>query len=157
MARVLILVCACLPTGLAWAQLPVEANPNPQALLASPDPKLAANKRLAFDFWREVVAAHHVERAAELLTEDFKQHDPTVSTGRAAFLKLMGASPPVPVKPTLEDLVAIVAENDLVVLSFRRELPDLANEGQTYTTTWFEMLRIENGKIAEHWDYGTKE
>ena len=21
-----------------------------------------------------------------------------------------------------------------------------------YTTTWFDMFRIENGKIAEHWD-----
>ena len=51
----------------------------------------------------------------------------------------------------------MVAEGDLVVLGFRRTLPDLQNEGQTYTTTWFDMLRIENGKIAEHWDYGTKE
>jgi predicted SnoaL-like aldol condensation-catalyzing enzyme len=155
--RVLILICACLPTGQALAQLPVEAHTDPAALLASPDPALAANKRLAFDFWREVVVAHHVERAPEFLAENFKQHDPTVASGRAAFVKLASASPAVPVKPTLDDLVAIVAENDLVVLSFRRELPDLRNEGQTYTTTWFEMLRVENGKIAEHWDYGTKE
>ena len=54
-------------------------------------------------------------------------------------------------------LVSIVAERDLVVLAFRRELPDLAREGQTYTTTWFDMFRVADGKIVEHWDYGTKE
>jgi predicted SnoaL-like aldol condensation-catalyzing enzyme len=61
------------------------------------------------------------------------------------------------VKATIDDLVTLVAERDVVVLGFRRELPDLQKEGQTYTTTWFDMLRVENGKIAEHWDYGTKE
>jgi predicted SnoaL-like aldol condensation-catalyzing enzyme len=30
------------------------------------------------------------------------------------------------------------------------------NKGQKYTSTWFDMFRIENGKIAEHWDPATK-
>jgi predicted SnoaL-like aldol condensation-catalyzing enzyme len=51
--------------------------------------------------------------------------------------------------------VAIVAENDLVSMSFRRECKDPRNPGATYTTTWFDMFRVEDGKIAEHWDYGT--
>ena len=157
MTRPLLIVYATLAASPVLAQLPVEAHPDQLALLASPDPKLAANKKLAFDFWREVVEAHHIERAAEFLTEDFRQHDPTVPTGRAAFERLVAESPPRAVKPTVDDLVAIVAEGDLVVLSFRRELPDLGNEGQSYTTTWFEMLRIEDGKIAERWDHGTKE
>ena len=46
---------------------------------------------------------------------------------------------------------------DLVVLAFRRTLPDLEHEGQTYTTTWFEMFRIADDKIVEHWNYGTKD
>jgi predicted SnoaL-like aldol condensation-catalyzing enzyme len=50
-----------------------------------------------------------------------------------------------------------VTERDLVVLALRRELPDLEHEGQTYTTTWFDMFRVADGKIVEHWDYGTKE
>ena len=157
MSKTLIFLCTALMAVPALAQLPVEAHPDQLALLPSADPALAANKKLAYDFWREIVVAHHVERADKLMTEDFRQHDPNVPTGRAAFVRLVSASPPAPVKPTIDDLVAIVAEHDLVVLSFRRELPDLRNEGQTYTTTWFEMLRIENGKIAEHWDYGTKE
>jgi predicted SnoaL-like aldol condensation-catalyzing enzyme len=85
------------------------------------------------------------------------QHNPNVPTGRAAFMKFFGQFPKQPVKPTIDDLVSMVAEGDLVVLGFRRTLPDLQNEGQTYTTTWFDMFRLENGKIAEHWDYGTKQ
>ena len=141
----------------AFAQLPVEIHPNQQQLLASKDPALAANKKLVFDFWREVFQARNVERAPEFMAESYMQHNPNVPTGRAAFMKFFGQSPQQPVKPTIDDLVSMVAEGDLVVLGFRRTLPDLQNEGQTYTTTWFDMFRLENGKIAEHWDYGTKE
>jgi predicted SnoaL-like aldol condensation-catalyzing enzyme len=152
-----VLLLAALLAAPAFAQLPVEVHPDPLRLLESQDPKLAANKKLVFDFWREVFQAHNVERAPEFMTEGYMQHNPNVPTGRAAFMKLFGQFPKAAVKPTIDDLVSMVAEGDLVVLGFRRTLPDLANEGQTYTTTWFDMLRIENGKIAEHWDSGTKE
>jgi predicted SnoaL-like aldol condensation-catalyzing enzyme len=72
-------------------------------------------------------------------------------------MEFFGLSPPQPIKDTLDDLVRIVAEDDVVVLAFRRDLPDLAREGQTYTTSWFDLFRIADGKIVEHWDYGTKE
>ena len=141
----------------AVAQLPVEAHRRQQELLPSGDPQLAANKKLVFDFWREVLQARHVDRAPQYLAEDYIQHNPNVATGRAAFMEFFGRRPPEPVKETIDDLVRIVAEGDVVVLAFRRELPDLAREGQTYTTTWFDMFRIADGKIVEHWDYGTKE
>ena len=143
--------------GAAAAQLPVVAASDQQRLLASADPRLAANKKLVYDFWREVMEAHDVERAPAYLAEGFVQHDPNVPTGRAEFVRSLGQAPKQPAKPTIDDLVSIVAEGNLVVLGFRRVLPDLAQEGQTYTTTWFEMLRVENGKIAERWDHGTKE
>jgi predicted SnoaL-like aldol condensation-catalyzing enzyme len=151
------MAAALLLTGTAAAQLPVVTAPDQQQLLASGDPRLAANKKLVYDFWREVMQAHDLDRAAAYLADSFMQHDPNVPTGRAAFVRSLGQAPKQPLKPTIDDLVSIVAERDLVVLGFRRELPDLAEEGQTYTTTWFEMLRVENGKIAEHWNYGTKE
>ena len=141
----------------AAAQVPVEPHADPRTLLESPDPTLAANKKLVFDFWRTVLQAHHVERAAEFLAEEYVQHNPNVATGRAAFVEFFGQFPREPVKPLIDDLVSIVAERDLVMLAFRRELPDLENEGQTYTTTWFDLFRVTDGKIVEHWDYGTKE
>jgi predicted SnoaL-like aldol condensation-catalyzing enzyme len=151
------LAAALLLAGTAAAQLPVVPAPDQQRLLASGDPRLAANKKLVYDFWREVMQAHDVERAAAYLADDFMQHDPNVPTGRAAFVRSLGQPQKQPLKPTIDELVSIVAEGDLVVLGFRRVLPDLAEEGQTYTTTWFEMLRVENGKIVERWNHGTKE
>jgi predicted SnoaL-like aldol condensation-catalyzing enzyme len=153
----LVLLSSLALHTAALGQLPVEAHRNQQELLASGDPVLAANKKLVYDFWREVLQARNVERAPEYLAEDYIQHNPNVATGRAAFMEFFGQLPRAPVKDTIDDLVSIVAERDLVVLALRRELPDLAREGQTYTTTWFDMFRVADGKIVEHWDYGTKE
>jgi len=144
-----------LLTGSAAAQLPVEAHRNQPALLPSGDALLAANKGLVFDFWREVVQARHLDKKRSYVADDFVEHDPTGGSGPDAFLAAVGHRPREPVKATIDDLVSIVAERDRVVLAFRRELPDLEHEGQTYTTTWFEMLRIADGKIAERWNYGT--
>jgi len=52
--------------------------------------------------------------------------------------------------------VAILADGDLVVLSFAREYPDPQDPAKRYTTTRFDMFRIVDGKIAEHWDPATK-
>jgi predicted SnoaL-like aldol condensation-catalyzing enzyme len=146
----------CVAVVPAFAQLPVTLHPNQQALLQSSDPQLAANKKLVFDFWREVFQARNMDLAAKYMAENYMQHNPTVPTGRQAFMDFFGRFERQPVKPTIDNLVTIMAERDLVVLAFRRELPDPKNPGQRYTTTWFDMLRIENGKIAEHWDYGTR-
>lgn len=149
-------IAIVLNAAPAFAQVPVEAHPNQQALLQSDDPQLAANKRLVFDFWREVFQARNMEPAPRYMAEDYIQHNPTVPTGRQAFMDFFGRFERQPVKPTIDDLVTIVAERDIVVLAFRRELPDPQRPGQTYTTTWFDMFRIQDGKIAEHWDYGTR-
>ena len=149
---------ALLAAPAAQAQLPVLAAPDQAVLLASADAKLAANKRLVYDFWREVFEGGHMELADKYLAESYLQHNPMVPTGRAAFVEAFGKRvKPAPVEPRIKaPLVAIVAEGDLVVLSFAREYDDPSAPGKKYTTTWFDMFRIENGKIAEHWDPALK-
>ncbi len=49
-------------------------------------------------------------------------------------------------------VVAIVAEGDQVALVTRQEHPHPARPGATYTTTWFDLFRIDSGRIVEHWD-----
>ena len=148
-----LLIICLLPVT---AQIPVTVYPNQQDLLKSDDPKLAANKKLVFDFWREVFQAHNMELAPKYMAEDYIQHNPLVATGRKPFTDFFGRLEKQPVKPEIDNLVNLIAEGDYVVLAFKREMPDPKNPGKTYTTTWFDMLRIENGKIAEHWDFGTK-
>jgi predicted SnoaL-like aldol condensation-catalyzing enzyme len=151
-------VCCGLAANPVYAQVPVEPSLDHHKLLASADPRLAANKRLVYDFWREVFEGGHMELAEKYMAESYIQHNPTVATGRAAFVNFFSKfAKPKPIEPKVKaPLVSIVAEGDYVVLSFVREMVDPSNPAKKYTTTWFDMFRIENGKIAEHWDGAEK-
>ena len=153
------IVAALVFAPAAFAQVTVTAAADQEKLLASADPKLAANKRLVYDFWREVFEGAHMELADKYMAESYIQHNPNVPTGRAAFVEFFQrVRKPAPIEPRIKaPLVAVVAEGDLVVLSFAREHADPKDAGKKYTTTWFDMFRIENGKIAEHWDPAVKQ
>jgi predicted SnoaL-like aldol condensation-catalyzing enzyme len=129
----------------------VVGHPDPLSLLESDDPALAANKRLVFDMWRSIVNAGHVELADDMLQEGYVQHSPILPTGRAAFKQIFSAierrEVPKLVSPPL---VTILAERDLVVMALREELPEPGGEGR-YATTHFNLFRIEDGRLAEHW------
>ena len=101
-----------LGTGSAFAQEAVRGNPDHAALLASSDPKLAANKRLVYDFWREVFEAGHVELAPKYMTETYIQHNPLVASGREPFIGFLTKFvQPKPIEPKVKSpLVAILAE-----------------------------------------------
>ena len=134
------------------------AKPEHAALLQSKDPVLARNKRLVYDFWREVLEAGQLDLAEKYLTESYIQHNPLVASGRDAFVDFFSKfAKPKPIQPKVQaPLVAIVAEGDLVLMVFARELEDPKDKTTKYTTTWFDMWRIENGKMAEHWDAAEK-
>jgi predicted SnoaL-like aldol condensation-catalyzing enzyme len=156
-ASLLLWLCLACPVS-ALAQVPVVPAADHGALLASPDPALARNKRLVYDFWREVFEAGHMELADKYMAETYIQHNPNVPTGRSAFVDFFSRfKKPSPIAPKVgAPLVAITAERDLVILTFVRELPDPKDPAKKYTTTWFDMFRVEAGKIAEHWDPAVK-
>lgn len=158
--RILNVSCLLMLFGSfpCFAQVPVTPSVDHQALLASHDPRLAANKKLVYDFWREVFEAGHLELAPKYLAEDYIQHNPNVATGRAAFVAFFSAiKKPKPIEAKVTaPLVNIVAEGDIVLLTFVREYKEPKDASKTYTTTWFDMFRIENGQIAEHWDPAQK-
>jgi predicted SnoaL-like aldol condensation-catalyzing enzyme len=98
-----------------------------------------------------------LDQAEKYMRDDYIQHNPNAETGikgfKEYFTKLGG---PKPVPDTLPDLVSIQAEGDMVTLSLVREYDEPGKPGQKYTSTWFDMFRIQDGKIAEHWDNATK-
>ncbi|HWW66154.1 MAG TPA: nuclear transport factor 2 family protein [Sphingomonadaceae bacterium] len=120
-------------------------------LLASNDPVLAANKRLVYDAYRHVVIGGHAELVERYFTPGYIQHNPNVVSGRDALAGFIrGSRPARAVEPTIIlPLIDIIAERDLVMLAFRREETDGTGR---YFTTWFDLFRVEDGKIAEHWD-----
>lgn len=150
---------AALLTALAFSPLchGAPATDHTQ-MLASTDGTITTNKRLVYDFWREVFEGGHLELAGKYLSESYIQHNPNVPTGRAGFVDFFGQfkkAQPIAAR-VAAPLVAIMGEGDLVTLVFAREARDPKDAAKTYTTTWFDMFRIENGKIAEHWDPAEK-
>jgi predicted SnoaL-like aldol condensation-catalyzing enzyme len=140
--------------GMAHAYVPPTPAPDQAALLKSKDPQLAANKKLVFDMWRAIIQGGHVELAPRYFTPDYIQHNVNVATGRDAMVAYMKQTRPVrPIEPTITfPVIAIMAEGDLVTVATVTYLPDPENPGKKYAGTHFDMFRIENGKIAEHWD-----
>jgi hypothetical protein len=52
--------------------------------------------------------------------------------------------------------VSVVAQGDLVIVTSARTLQDPKDSSKSYTTTWFDMWRIKDGKADEHWDPAVK-
>lgn len=142
----------------AFAQTAVTANPNHEKMLSGSNWVQIQNKRIIYDFWRKVFEAGHVELVPLYMHKDYIQHNPNIPNGRDAFVSfLSGFRPtPLPIKARVESpLVAITADGDLVTLYSVMTLPNPNKPGETYTTTWFDMFRLENGRIKEHWDPAT--
>ncbi len=137
----------------AFAALPVVPATDQAALLKSSDPKLAANKKLSYDFFRVVLRARHLDQAEKFMTDDYIQHNPNAETGIKGFKDFFTRlGPPQAIEATVPGLVAIQADGDYVTLSFVRQYDNPKDKSKKYTTTWFDMFRIVNGKIVEHWD-----
>jgi predicted SnoaL-like aldol condensation-catalyzing enzyme len=151
----LALACA----GTLFAQVPPTAAPDQAALLKSSDAKLAANKKLVFDMYRAIIEAGRADMAPQYFTEGYIQHNPNVASGRDALVAYIKKTRPVrPIPPTITfPVIALMAEGDLVTVAVVNYAPDPENPGKKYTNTHFDMYRIENGKIAEHWDHIPKD
>jgi predicted SnoaL-like aldol condensation-catalyzing enzyme len=138
----------------AHGQVPPEGVPDQLPLLKSSDPKLAVNKRLVFDMYREIIQGGHTELATKYFSEGYIQHNPNIPSGRDALVKFMKESRPVkPVQPGITfPLISIVAEADFVVVATVSYAADPQDSSKKYASTHFDMYRIENGLIVEHWD-----
>ncbi|ASU33936.1 nuclear transport factor 2 family protein [Mucilaginibacter xinganensis] len=153
MKNKLLLTCSII----VWATLGAFSQ-NQAALLKDKDQGLAKNKKLIYDFWREVFEGGHMELAPKYMAEGYIQHNPNVPTGRQAFVDFFSKfAVSKPVVDTMKSpVIAITADGDLVTLVFKQENPDPKDPTKKYVTTWFDMFRIEGGKIAEHWDPALK-
>jgi predicted SnoaL-like aldol condensation-catalyzing enzyme len=160
--RWLILAIGLLSFGACLnAQEAVTPANDPEALFFSKDPKLNANKQVAYHIIKELIEAGHWEKADQFLTERYIQHNPLAASGRDGvvkfFTEVVKAKPqPIPQKMKSK-IVAVAAEGDLVTVAYVREVKDPKDPAKSYTTTWFDMWRFKDGKADEHWDPATKE
>jgi predicted SnoaL-like aldol condensation-catalyzing enzyme len=99
------------------------------------------------------------DQAREYLTEGYIQHNPEIESGADAIIAFTksdeGRRARENMRPAPEPPV-LVAEGDKVVMMISRDVPDPDSPGETYRAYWFDMWRVENGRLAEHWDAVTK-
>lgn len=152
----LVGVSSIFAVGQVFSQAPVTGAADADALFTSRDPRLNRNKQVAYHIERDLLEAGHWELADRWLTERYIQHNPNAASGRAGviayFTKVLKVRPkPIPARLT-QPVVAVVAEGDYVVVITPRIVKDAKDPTKSYTTSWFDMWRIVNGKADERWD-----
>lgn len=103
------------------------------------------NKQIATKAYQRIFGDLDVTGVDELMSKDFIQHNPTLPDGPEGVKAVvqMLASQGVPKQKVVFKHVA--AEDDLVILHSRTEMA-----GKEWR--FIDIYRIENGKLAEHWD-----
>jgi predicted SnoaL-like aldol condensation-catalyzing enzyme len=154
-ATLLATLVAAAPWSSLLAQQTPTENPDQLSMLKDKDPQLARNKKFVFDFWRIVYEGRHLDQAPKYMDESYIQHNPNVVSGRAAFVALFTRmGPPRPIEPRMKmHVINMVADGNIVMVSTVRKMRDTKDPNHIYSTTWFDMFRInDQGMIAEHWD-----
>lgn len=144
----------------AQAQEPVVGAADPDALFHSRNARLDANMQVVYHIEKDLLEAGHWELADRYLSARYLQHNPNVVSGLAPvvhfFTQVRKVQPqPIPAKIGIP-VVSVVAQGDLVIVATPRTLKDAHDPSKTYTTTWFDMWLIRDGKADEHWDCATK-
>jgi len=152
----LFALATILATAPLAAQEPVVGTPNAEALFTDADPVLHANKQVVLHVVRELLQCNYWDQADKWLSARYLQHNPNIGSGRAGVVAAFSARPKTASCDKLVNpVVAVLADGDLVTVVFPREYDNPRKPGTKYTTTWFDMWRIVDGKADEHWDPAT--
>lgn len=103
------------------------------------------NKHIATKAYQRIFGDLDKRGVDEFMSKNFIQHNPTIPDGQEGVKALIETliSQGVP-KQTIE-FKHIIAEEDIVVLHSRYEMA-----GKEWR--FIDTYRMENGKLAEHWD-----
>jgi predicted SnoaL-like aldol condensation-catalyzing enzyme len=131
-----------------------------QAPADKPELKYSAQEKKNIEIFKrefkDMLQYGHLEIADETMADSYIQHNPNVPNGREGFKKFFGANPNRKVEdikpewknpPTL-----LIASGPYVILMRDTQADDPAKPGEKYTWDHFDMVRIGEGKIQEHWD-----
>ncbi len=128
--------------------------------LAQPPLSRDEASKLVLKLMELLVDPATAEQARPLITQEYIQHNPNITSGADAIIEWTRSEEAErarrSMKPAQEPPM-FVHEGDRIVMILPRDLPDPADPSKTYRTYWFDMWRIEDGKLAEHWDAALKE
>ncbi|MEZ0370739.1 MAG: ester cyclase [Candidatus Sericytochromatia bacterium] len=149
----LILLCACpLLAGAAMAS----SEPVQMAHTSTAADTEAANKAKVKEFYEVFFNQRKLDRVVDFVDPKAVDHDVPAGTTMEQFKEMMGmwftAFPDFKVT-----VLQIVADGDLVMCRFVQEgtfkgnLMGLAPTNKHMKLTSVDIIRIQNGKMVEHW------
>ncbi len=113
------------------------------------------NKAVARRWYEEGSNKQNVAVIDELFTAGFVTHNPVIPGGnREGFKQFVASADLLDLRTTVEDMIA---EGDKVVARFvvqgtpQGDFMGIPATGKSFTMTAIDILRFEDGKIAEHW------
>ena len=110
----------------------------------------ARNKAIVTDFYTTVLIGRNVDAAPRFLSPEYLQHSGNMPSGRKSFMDLFRAQfakkPPSDYK---REILRVVGDNDIVIIYNRQSGTD---EKGHHLVLQFDMFRVQNGVIVEHWD-----
>jgi predicted SnoaL-like aldol condensation-catalyzing enzyme len=111
----------------------------------------ARNKEVVRNFYTTVLISREVDAAPRFLRPDYIQHNPQVPTGLKGFVDAFRArfAQQLP-SDYKRELLNVVGDNDMVVVYVRQTWT--GKDGQHHQALGFDMFRVQDGMIAEHWD-----
>ena len=133
----------------------VAALPGTGVAASAAEAKLAANTKLVLDMWRGVIEEASEAAVMRYIAPDYIQHNTLLPNGRAGLLEgVRRLKHPVPgQKPhPKKTLIHAVAQGDLVVLTWTGQGDDPGHPGKTRLVNRFDMFRVKDGLVMEHWD-----
>jgi len=116
------------------------------------------NLEIATVEFKDILQYGHVELAEKVMAPTYIQHNPNVPTGRAAFVEFFSKiRKPEPLQPGWKNKPTLMfASGSYVFLIVKRMEKDPDDASKTYPAYWFDMVRVDDGMIQEHWDAATK-
>jgi predicted SnoaL-like aldol condensation-catalyzing enzyme len=116
------------------------------------DALTARNKEIVRNFYTTVLIGRDVDAAPKFLRPDYIQHNPQVPTGLKGFMdtfrERFAQKLPSDYK---RELLNVVGDNDMVVVYVRQTWTS-SKDSQHHQALGFDMFRVQDGMIAEHWD-----
>ncbi|GJM02792.1 MAG: polyketide cyclase [Rhodomicrobium sp.] len=136
-----------------WDNLAALTPPNPAGRSQLDGPteivdldKTAANKELVTDFVHSILVAGKMERLPSFFNGDrYLQHNSQIGDGLSGLGAALEAMAKKGIIMKYEKVHMVVAEGNFV---FTMSEGTLGGEA----TAFFDLFRVEGGKIAEHWD-----
>ncbi len=136
-----------------WDNLQPLAGPNPSghsmtdgATRIEDEDKTAENKALVTAFVETVLQGGDASRITDFIsTESYIQHNPQIADGLDGLGAALSALADAGIGMVYTRTPLIVAQGNFVFTGSEGRLGDTP-------TAFFDLFRVENGRIVEHWD-----